>query len=76
MYTLYHHPFCPHSRFIRVALAEHGIEPRLMEERVWERRHEFLLMNPGTSFFPNLGIEDDSTYVPDAIFEKIPTEEC
>lgn len=44
MVTLYHHPFCPHSRFVRLALAEMGIEPKLVEERAWERRREFLLM--------------------------------
>jgi len=43
MITLYHHPFCPHSRFVRLALAEHGLEPKLIEERAWERRREFLL---------------------------------
>jgi glutathione S-transferase len=46
MITLYHHPFCPHSRFVRLALAEMGIEPRLVEEKVWDRRREFLLMAP------------------------------
>ena len=46
MLTLFHHPFCPHSRFIRLALGEYGISPRLVEERVWERRHEFLAINP------------------------------
>jgi glutathione S-transferase len=38
MFTLFHHPFCPHSRFIRLALGEHGLDLRLVEERVWERR--------------------------------------
>ena len=33
MYTLYHHPFCPHSRFIRLVLGEHGLDLRLVEER-------------------------------------------
>jgi glutathione S-transferase len=46
MYTLFHHPFCPHSRFIRLALGEHGLEQRLVEERVWERRKVFLALNP------------------------------
>jgi glutathione S-transferase len=46
MLTLFHHPFCPHSRFIRLALGEYGITPRLVEERVWERRQEFLAINP------------------------------
>jgi glutathione S-transferase len=46
MITLHHHPFCPHSRFIRLVLAEFGVEPELVEERPWERRREFLLLNP------------------------------
>ena len=45
MVTLYHHPFCPHSRFVRLALGEFGVEPILIEERPWERRREFLLLN-------------------------------
>ena len=46
MATLHHAPFCPHSRFIRLALAEMGLEPVLVEERPWERRPEFLQLNP------------------------------
>ena len=46
MTDLYHHPLCPHSRFVRLALGEFGIEPRLVEERVFDRRREFLIMNP------------------------------
>ncbi|MFL6796359.1 MAG: glutathione S-transferase family protein [Xanthobacteraceae bacterium] len=46
MLTLFHHPFCPHSRFIRLVLGEHGLTVRAVEERVWERREEFLLLNP------------------------------
>ncbi len=46
MPKLYHHPLCPHSRFIRLVLGEHGLEPDLVEERAFERRHEFLLLNP------------------------------
>jgi glutathione S-transferase len=46
MLTLFHHPFCPHSRFIRLALGEYGIPMRTVEERVWERRQEFLELNP------------------------------
>jgi glutathione S-transferase len=46
MYTLFHHSFCPHSRFIRLALGEHGLDVRLVEERVWERRKPFLALNP------------------------------
>ena len=45
MLTLFHHPFCPHSRFVRLALGECGIDVRMVEERVWERRQEFLILN-------------------------------
>ncbi|MEA1831769.1 glutathione S-transferase family protein [Methylobacterium durans] len=46
MATLHHSPFCPNSRFIRLVLAEMGMEPSLVEERAWERRDAFLLINP------------------------------
>ena len=46
MATLYHYPFCPHSRFVRLVLGEMGMEPALVEERPWERREAFLMMNP------------------------------
>ncbi len=46
MYTLIQYPLCPHSRSIRLALAECGTEARLEEERPWEWRPEFLEMNP------------------------------
>jgi len=49
MATLFHHPFCPHSRFVRLALAEMGIAPAFSEERPWERHPEFLAMNPAGS---------------------------
>src|ERR1700753_2998811 len=46
MLTLFHHPFCPHSRFIRLALGEYGFDLKLAEERVWGRRGCFLPLNP------------------------------
>jgi len=46
MLTLFHHPFCPHSRFVRLILEELGLPAQLVEERAWERRKEFLLLNP------------------------------
>lgn len=49
MYTLFHHPFCPQSRFIRLALGEYGLDLRLVEERVWERREAFLALNPAAT---------------------------
>jgi glutathione S-transferase len=49
MLTLLQHAFCPHSRFIRLALAEYGLEARLVDERVWERREAFLELNPAAT---------------------------
>jgi glutathione S-transferase len=46
MTILHHYPFCPHSRFVRLILAEMSVEPELREERPWERRVEFLAINP------------------------------
>jgi glutathione S-transferase len=46
MLTLFHHPFCPHSRFVRLALGEYGLSAQAVEERAWERRQEFLILNP------------------------------
>jgi glutathione S-transferase len=46
MVTLYHHLLCPHSRFVRLLLGEYGIEPDLIDEKPFERRHEFLILNP------------------------------
>ena len=46
MLTLFHHPVCPHSRFVRLALGEYSLEPQLVEEHTWERREEFILINP------------------------------
>lgn len=46
MAQLYHYPLCPHSRFVRSVLAEFGIEPELIEERPFDRRYEFLALNP------------------------------
>lgn len=46
MLTLYHHPMSPHSRFVRLALGEYRIAAELREEAPWERRHDFLVLNP------------------------------
>jgi glutathione S-transferase len=64
MLTLFHHPICPKSRFVRLVLEEYGLQPRLVEERTWERREEFLALNPaGTT--PVL-VEEGAPPVPGA----------
>lgn len=46
MRILYHLPLSPFSRKVRLALAEKRIPFDLRVERVWDRREEFLAMNP------------------------------
>jgi len=43
---LYHLPLSPYARKVRLALAEKRIPFDLRVERVWERREEFLAINP------------------------------
>lgn len=64
MATLHHHPLCPHSRFVRLVLSEMGMEPVFVDERPWERRYEFLLMNPSGQV-PVL-VEEQGLVVPGA----------
>src|ERR1041385_2677739 len=46
MLTLLDQTLCPLSRYVRLILGEYGVEARLAEERFWERRQEFLELNP------------------------------
>jgi len=46
MLTLFHQTLCPRSRYVRLILGEYGIDVALLEERFWERRREFLELNP------------------------------
>lgn len=45
-YCLYDMPFSPFSRFVRLVLAEKDLPFRLVLERVWEKRPEFMAMSP------------------------------
>lgn len=49
MYRLYHHPICPFSRKVRVHLAAKEIGCELIQENFWDRRKEFIAMNPACS---------------------------
>lgn len=46
MRTLYHLWLSPYSRKVRVALKEKGLDFSLKVEKVWDRRPEFLALNP------------------------------
>jgi len=43
---LHHMPMSAPCRFVRLLLAEYGVEAELRDERPWERRQEFLALNP------------------------------
>ncbi|MAU94467.1 MAG: glutathione S-transferase [Fulvimarina sp.] len=49
MLKLHHHPMSAASRFVRLVLAEYGERCELVEERPWERRRDFLMLNPAAS---------------------------
>jgi glutathione S-transferase len=57
MRRLYHQPLSPFCRKIRLVLAEKKIEVELVEEPTWERRMDFLRMNPAGQV-PVLKIDD------------------
>jgi len=46
MRTLYHHPLSPFARKVRVMLAEKRLAFDTVLEKPWERREEFLMLNP------------------------------
>ncbi|MEM6945446.1 MAG: glutathione S-transferase family protein, partial [Pseudomonadota bacterium] len=46
MHRLYHLPLSPFCRKIRIVLAEKKLQAELVEERPWERRLDFLRLNP------------------------------
>ncbi|WP_144186377.1 FtsZ-binding protein FzlA [Elioraea rosea] len=64
MRLLYHLPLSPYSRKVRLALAEKGLDFELKLEKVWERRPEFLAMNPAAQV-PVL-VEDSGLAIPDS----------
>ena len=49
MPTLYHHQMSSSSRFVRLILAEYGFQTDLVEEQPWEKRREFLTLNPAAT---------------------------
>src|ERR1041385_3996020 len=63
MRVLYHLTLSPLSRKVRIALAEKNLDFTLKLEKVWERRPEFLALNPAGDV-PVL-IEPDGTVLAD-----------
>jgi glutathione S-transferase len=65
MRTLFHHPISPYARKIRLALAEKRLDFELAVEKPWERREEFLALNPAGEV-PVL-VEDDGAVIADHV---------
>jgi glutathione S-transferase len=63
MRTLFHHPISPYARKIRLALAEKRLDFELAVEKPWDRREEFLALNPAGEV-PVLA-EDDGGIIAD-----------
>lgn len=61
MHTLYHLALSPFCRKVRIVLAEKKIEFDLRIENTWERRHEFMALNPACEV-PVL-VEPDGTAI-------------
>ncbi|MGH7104457.1 MAG: glutathione S-transferase family protein [Acetobacteraceae bacterium] len=64
MRLLYHLPLSPFSRKVRLVLAEKRLPFELRLERVWERRAEYLELNPACQV-PTL-IEEGGLVIPDS----------
>ena len=64
MRLLYHLPLSPFSRKVRLALAEKRLPHELRMEKVWERRSEYLELNPAGTV-PTL-VEDNGLAIPDS----------
>lgn len=64
MRVLYHIPLSPYARKIRLVLAEKRLPFELRVEKVWQRRPEYLELNPACTV-PTL-IEDNGLVIPDS----------
>lgn len=64
MRILYHLPLSPYARKVRLALAEKRLPFELRVERVWDRREEFLALNPAGTV-PVL-TEENGLAIPDS----------
>jgi glutathione S-transferase len=76
MRKLYHHFLSPVCRKVRIVLGEKQLELDLIAEPVWDRRHDFLLLNPAGTV-PVLCEEDgavlaDSTAICEYLDETYP----
>ena len=74
MRLLSHLPLSPFSRKVRVVLAEKGLEFEMCSEKIWERRKDFLALNPAGEV-PVLVEEDGSVLADSSVITEY-LEEC
>lgn len=66
MRLLYHLPLSPYARKVRLVLGEKRLPFELQIEKVWQRRPEYLALNPACTV-PTLMDEDGSAIVDSAV---------
>jgi glutathione S-transferase len=64
MRVLYHLPLSPYARKVRLVLAEKRLPFELRLEKAWERRPEYLELNPASTV-PTM-VEDNGLVIPDS----------
>src|SRR6202166_949069 len=64
MRALYHLPLSPYARKVRLVLAEKRLPVELHVEKPWERRPEYLELNPAGTVPPL--VEDNGLAIPDS----------
>lgn len=69
MRALYHFWLCPFSRKVRIVLAEKGLDFDLRFEKFWERREDFLRLNPAGQVPVYIGEDGTSLAESSAICE-------
>ena len=64
MRTLYHYMLCPFSRKVRLVMGEKRLDFDVENERFWERRADFLAMNPAGQV--PVCVDLNGTVIPDS----------
>ncbi|MEO0327137.1 MAG: glutathione S-transferase family protein [Pseudomonadota bacterium] len=75
MHTLYHHSMNPGSRYVRLLLGEYGQKVAFLDEKVWERRPEFLALNPAGTV-PLLQLEEGECVCGAVVIGEFLDETC
>ncbi|MDY0241109.1 MAG: glutathione S-transferase family protein [Rhodospirillaceae bacterium] len=76
MRTLYHQLLCPFSRAVRIVLGEKKLPFEMVEEHPWDRREDFLRLNPAGEVpvlvEPDGAVLSDSRSIAEYLDETLP----